>query len=184
MTLSVLIQKQREVVLINQFKKAYSIFSQAVQTLNMEYDGNWENVTIEQFYDDITKQVKTIKTCRHTAGCIDQGAFKYLKGGFGSNNNEANGYKFILPDGMQIWITGGRYASSYWHMNSLPDVSFGVDINGTKKPNQIGRDVFYFFVRDGRLQPFGNDDEGESCTSEMYGYTCAYKILSEGKFTY
>ena len=65
-----------------------------------------------------------------------------------------------------------------------------VDINGQKKPNQFGRDIFGFALKEHGLYPLGceadwcdktvdGDDHGRGS-----GWGCACKVLREGAINY
>jgi len=183
-TMPVLINKHREAVIISQLKKTYSLLSQVVYELNYEYGGNWKDLTFVQLGDDITSRIKTLKVCKLGEGCFEQTPVTYLKGGStGDWDILTNCYKFITADGVNILVEHSS-GSPLLHYNKKPDFGITVDVNGTKKPNRLGRDIFIFAIRDGKLIYAGIDDESASCTEEMYGYTCAWRVLTEGKFNY
>lgn len=59
-----------------------------------------------------------------------------------------------------------------------------VDVNGLAKPNQIGRDIFYFALyKNGKLEPYNINDTSD-CTKDGKGYSCAGRIFNEGKMNY
>lgn len=62
---------------------------------------------------------------------------------------------------------------------------FMVDVNGPRRPNKIGKDVFYFgLYLSGSVLPYGanasEDFVNENCTEESSGTTCAAKIVNGG----
>lgn len=57
-----------------------------------------------------------------------------------------------------------------------------VDLNGFKKPNAYGRDLFSFIINKKGLYPMGCDSEG--CISTTKGQGCACKVLREGAINY
>jgi len=64
-----------------------------------------------------------------------------------------------------------------------------VDLNGAKKPNTIGRDLFFFVIKENGLYPNGCDDDrycdANSTTGNFgKGYGCACKVLREGAMNY
>lgn len=67
-----------------------------------------------------------------------------------------------------------------------------IDINGKKGPNQWGRDTFRFhFMEDGSVKPYGYETsqatvEANCNTSGAAsdGYSCAFKVIKEGKMNY
>ncbi len=62
---------------------------------------------------------------------------------------------------------------------------FMVDVNGNKKPNMVGKDIFYYGVYlSGAILPYGSN-EGEqfvedNCSVGSNGKTCAAKITKNG----
>ncbi len=73
---------------------------------------------------------------------------------------------------------------------------FDFDINGPKKPNRLGRDVFLFFITNGKgalLYPFGGMDDhyggtnywwnngSDQCsTANKNGYLCTGRVMEKG----
>jgi len=94
-------------------------------------------------------------------------------------------YPFAMADGSVIALKflsnpGGGY---FW---GNPDLLFIVDVNGKQNPNKIGRDIFYFYLdknENGKVHPYGYKKE-DDCNKDGEGYTCAQKIISEGKMNY
>ena len=66
----------------------------------------------------------------------------------------------------------------------------GIDINGKKSPNIIGRDIFVFHLtQEGYLKPYGSGDFGESkvteanCSTNVTGNVgehCAARLIENG----
>ena len=68
----------------------------------------------------------------------------------------------------------------------------GIDVNGLKKPNKVGRDIFMFLLdSDGYLKPYGTNVNSEgyvdtiNCSSEATwskggGITCAARLAKNG----
>lgn len=60
--------------------------------------------------------------------------------------------------------------------NLLDDtLSIFVDVNGDKKPNRLGRDVFAFILTVNGLVPAGLNNSSENCSTT--GFDCAAKYL-------
>ncbi len=62
---------------------------------------------------------------------------------------------------------------------------FMVDVNGNKKPNMVGKDVFYYGIYlSGAVLPYGANEGDEfieqNCTTGSSGTTCAAKITRNG----
>ena len=78
---------------------------------------------------------------------------------------------------------------------SSPDIYFTVDVNGVKGPNKLGRDVFFLYMtkkdKSGKILPFTNEpflsggaDDRNTCDKDKPGYSCAYRVITEGKMNY
>ncbi len=140
------------------FNVAYSTFSQAV--LNMrQQDGDGlisrytaYNATdkvytyAEEFYENFYKysKLKVIGNCKHNKQIMNYNntaeAYTSLSGTIGSGKE---GFSDALSNGMcsSILINSGT-------------INIAVDINGKKRPNRLGHDIFYFYIdRNDRLQP-------------------------------
>lgn len=203
LTMPALIAKQKQAVLNAQFKKAYSLFTNAVfqaqaqmgypaycsywpndqrpcpakctdtnsynecvswtcadgSPIPPRYNGPRENCDLfeEQLF---TQTLKVIKFCENKAlanGCIDK-TYKGTdevkseqnpdneynpNGAFGSNNLKNTYSAWVLSNGMII-IKYGNY-------KSLSFPVYTIDINGQKKPNKWGYDLFTFIL-------WGTDD--------------------------
>jgi prepilin-type N-terminal cleavage/methylation domain-containing protein len=94
-------------------------------------------------------------------------------------------YAFTLADGSTLII---KFRNNYGggFLWGSPDMLFIVDVNGKKSPNTVGRDIFYFYLNandKGKVYPYGYA-QTDDCNKEGAGYTCAYKIITEGKMNY
>ena len=184
-TISGLIKKYQEYVLHNQLKRCYSVLSQTVTQLNYEYDGNWD-INLSQVFDDITAKIKTVKLCKGKSGCFESAPIKYRgRSGHSGNWNANNRCKFVINTGEFVMISKveGLVSSDYGYTIKNPKFELSIDINGMKRPNEYGKDVFEFGIRDGILVPAGIDTKSESCKNRQGpGYDCAWMVLVEGKF--
>lgn len=55
-----------------------------------------------------------------------------------------------------------------------------VDINGKSLPNTIGVDIYVFSIQPDGVHPFG----GDSCKSNSKGWSCAERVITEGKISW
>lgn len=95
------------------------------------------------------------------------------------------GYPLALADGSVVALKFLSNPSGGYFWGN-PDLMFIVDVNGKQKPNKIGRDIFYFYLdkrENGKVHPYGFGQE-DDCNKDGEGYTCAYKIITEGKMNY
>ena len=96
-------------------------------------------------------------------------------------------YPILLEDGSSVALkfrsnTGGGY---FW---GFPDITFIVDVNGKKKPNKVGRDIFFLYLNkdSSKIYPFikeklDSDTPAsyiDDCKPGGTGYSCAYKVIT------
>ena len=197
MTMPSLIANYQKKQTSAQLKKAYSTFAQAL--VSSQYDnGNsseWETTEPSSTYDDNLKYFETywkpylriVKMCKTMAECgYDITGYATL-----ANRNTFNYYGqasnvpgFIYGDGTYAYLR--PYNSNSTPDNPLLFQMLSIDLNGPKKPNIIGRDVFQFElnISKGVIRGFGSPS---SCTRENVGNNiqenpraCGGKILSDG----
>ncbi len=210
MTLPSIIQKQHEKVAVTQLKKAYSELSQAMSfavnedgtadTWNVyQYDSSGEDSSIGgdsegavQRYEphNLIKRLKVVKNCQFKSqGCFIDGGYKMLGGGRERNFETLNNqyYKIILSDGTAMAFEGYEP-----RLSSSEDRAYGeiwVDINGSKKPNVAGKDLFLFIYTKDRIYPYGYQKNNvplsnTNCKLNSSGYDCTSWVLAHGNMDY
>lgn len=149
---------------------------------NMDEMKNWFNTYFLPY-------IKVVNVCYGTSGC------------FADKIKTSNGSILTLsiPCGMQS-IAFTLNNGSYVCMDDFEDDRFGVrpygltigilvDINGDKKPNQLGKDIFAFVFKDEHLVPGGHDmtqaqidaNCSEKCSSGRFcGTYCTQKAVQNG----
>lgn len=214
-TIPVLINDYQKTQYVTGFKKAYTEFNQALKQMASDngcvddlkctglFDwGQWDTGT-DALGDELVKYFKIAKNCRRVAG---QGCFPAqivvnydgsLSNGYADIADDSIAtYKFMTVDGMSFGIRNsvtncqyeGGGASSYMNQRCGYII---VDVNGLKGPNYIGRDIFGFYITNGKgalLYPYGGIYTGNAwwssnnqCTdSDKYGYACAGRVMEEG----
>lgn len=187
MTLPTVINNTQDKQFKTAFKKQFSIISQAFQ---MVYLDDGEEIAIEKWREmpnyvcKIGKKLKAAKSglkCDEIQTMAPGDAFEnhvnsdvlWHKNGQWYNaqkqpmtSNIAYWYMtFYIPDGAWINFNCGRYVF--------------VDVNGAKKPNTIGRDIFYFLLPEKSASPsfFDENDiaEPNSCAGTIYFTTLTSK---------
>ena len=189
LTVPSLINKTQNQETVSKLKKAYSTFSQVTNSIIAEKGtprasyGGWAT-TKDDIYEIYKKYLINAKDCGSVPGCFTQEYFKTLAGAKTGNWDTTEGYKkLVLSDGTQVifenWIhadcNGDANGSTNWCARIF------VDLNGSKKPNIVGRDVFGFVIKEKSLQPIGCDTY--SCEG-TYGFGCTCKILKEEAINY
>ena len=200
MTLPTLIGNYQKKQTVAQLQKFYSIMSQALNRAEIDYgdmkywDFGNNNETIKFFNTYLKPYLKIIKT-------YEVGEFPTDINYYGTNGTIANGYgaiidnpKFVLADGTMI-ISIDLFPTETDHA-----INILVDINGFKKPNKYGRDVFAFSIQhEKKFIPAGigysSDIESSKeeyerdwlingnirgCSRDNIGFWCAALIMMDG----
>ncbi len=202
LTLPSLIQNYQEKANVTKLKKAYSILSQAMASAVNEngpadvwdiysFEKNKDNGDTEMYYRytpvNIIKQLNVTKDCGFKSeGCFVS-EYSRLNGGTDRDfENDNNGYyKLILADGMSIAFEG--YEPEMCEENNACG-EIWVDINGHKRPNVIGKDMFLFSYTKDKIVMYGLSTimkvplKQTSCRKNGTGYECAaWVILKENQ---
>lgn len=195
LTLPSLITNYRKKQTVAQLKKVYSELSQAAQ-MSVVQNGdmkNWDySLTGEEFFN--TYLSNFIKMSSQTVEDAKKYGIAYTRPSGAEEVSFTNLYDsgkiLTLASGTQILMDTVRYSSIQTYL---------VDLNGFKKPNRIGVDVFAFSVTHNGVQTFKWDD-GETvdiirdretlhngpsrhnyqCNSDSRGMWCAAMIEKDG----
>ena len=196
-TIPSLINKTRNQEYVSKLKKAYSTLAQATKLIVAEEGmpradkGGWAT-SGENLYLLYKKHLLKSRDCEGNVGCFEQGGYVGLNGTDQSNFNVAasekyNFRKLVLSDGVQIRFDGISTDCSTSRTGSSNFCAWmHVDINGAKKPNTYGRDLFEFIIKEnGGLYPVGCDnEETDKCDREHSGRACACKVIREDAMNY
>ena len=199
-TMPTLIQKYQEKQTVAALEKAYSVLSQVALQAQEEHGdiSTWiildenQNSTREIF-SYFEPYFKIVRKCDNKPGCWAKNTMS-LTGVARWSGNYYNGDKYInvtLADGMNLSFD---ICEPFYTVFGLPTeimrpfIIFGVDTNGDKQPNTIGKDIFFFALGQKGIIPFGIGDNSKNCsksiTSNTSGYGCAYKVLQEKAINY
>lgn len=189
--------------------KAYSTLQNATNKI-IEEEGlpsNWgwsnystdtDNSANEHIIDLYKNNLKVVYYCKGSWGdnkCMSIESIKY-KGldkqtatSIYSRTDIFGDYQFVLSDSTIIGVRFRNNAGAvFWDAPSA--LIFTVDVNGKKKPNVVGRDVFYFYLDNsrGKVFPFISDENSNkyanTCEVGKSGHSCAYRVITEGKMNY
>lgn len=197
-TIPTLIQKQREKAFHTAWKKTYAVMSNAILLTAQDYGGSFSgafasNKTNTELRDAILKHVQYIKSCKETVkdGCWHTPENWWQLSGHAAPVTNASKEKFpaaILKDGTLIQFA---YISSPVDCNNNEALTHAdVDINGFKKPNVIGKDIYRFNILcNGSISPAGVKGDYYDTNAQMgcdltankivRGFGCSAKYLSE-----
>lgn len=214
-----LIQNYQKTQYVEALKKAYATTNQALKQMSADYGciddlkctGLFNSTVTNQHYvlgEALVKYFKISKNCGTTVNnsCWPLITNKNYDGSFTGTNDTFDDYtyyKFITADGMSYAIgnyknncdTASDSSGKTGHM-SQDCGTITIDINGLKKPNQLGRDTFWFFITNGKgasLYPRGGIDDNyggnynwwdrpsKLCnSSNKNGSSCTGKIVEQG----
>lgn len=152
-TIPSLISDFQDKVVVTQLKKSFSILTQAFNEIKTE-SGELQEWCPKSVYTDyvaasacvidlFAKHLKVLKNCGINSGCLSPDGYKLLYNGGPNADFDANYYnKMQLVDGSSLIF----YA---WPSNASGGIEYLVilvDVNGPKKPNRYGYDLFEFSV--------------------------------------
>ncbi len=201
LTLPTLIQNYQEKANVTKLKKAYSILSQAMASAVNENGPAdiWDIYSFEKETADgetgmyyrytpvnIIKQLKITKDCGFKSeGCFHSEYTKLNGNKERDFENDNNGYyKLLLSDGMAIAFQGYEPDVCAKPKGNCGEI--WVDINGHKRPNVVGKDLFIFNYTKDKIVMYGEKAVTENylkrttCNLKSYGYACtAWVILKE-----
>lgn len=204
LTMPALLNDTKDQEIIAKLKKSYSIFSQATTMVQIEHpsmdwqtvEGNLDNTkTIYEYYKPFLKIAKDCGCGMTAPGCWSNDETKIL-------NGKLN-YQYAHKAGIGDTYCAARLADGTnisfdtWTGNYLGILPANkgfffvyIDVNGDKRPNALGRDVFLFVMLNekGIIVPAGNDNDSARCTKSdntaYAGLDCAAKVIKEGKINY
>ena len=191
LTVPALIQNTRKQEYVSALKKAYSTFSQAAQQIIAKEgspkcdDGGW-GCSSAEISEQFIKHLNILKDCGSGAGCFPQGAYKQIDEIHNTSvwDNRKDMQKFILAGGMQTAVELIDKNCGQGNNNDLCAYIYA-DLNGVKKPNIMGRDVFVFSLTEKGIRPTGCNNDGILCKPEITeAWGCACKVLSEDAINY
>jgi len=193
MTIPTLISNYQKTQYVTGLKKAYTEFNQIL--LQMAADNGCvndlkctglfaEGTTHQTLGDEIVKHFKVVKNCGINSGLGCWSSLVNINYD-GTSTTDINYdartdyYKFITADGMSIVIYNwANNCGIDWSTGVLGKMSqvcgaIAVDVNGLKKPNYWGRDIFWIYLTNGKgasLYPFGGIDDNQVGTNKWWNY--------------
>ena len=200
LTIPGLIQSTQNRILVAQLKKVYSVLSQALTAVTADNDGDITSVfasdnSSTNVLNVFANKMNVLKNCGGGTGCWTSTPYKYLNGDQRATDihsifSSGNYALAQLSDGASIALYSIKNScTSNGGDGPLKNKVCGtleVDVNGTKGPNQLGRDAFIFFIAQSGIYPYGAFFPAlNNCTTgSNEGTSCANKILTEGAMNY
>jgi len=205
MTMPMLLGNSREKEHVSKLKKAYSVISQAFALAIVENNtpNYWldtpedENggVAALSLQDKITPYYSVSKDCKNKGGCWPDNEVRQLDGtGSGFNfNTDTDFSTFRAADGtlFAFRVTDPSCETSFGTVASIQNVCAEVfiDVTGSKKPNQLGYDVYKFYIVRNGIYPAGMSGDTthsfeDQCLGRVSGLGCAAWVLRNSNLDY
>ncbi len=171
MTMPTLIAKIQNNILKNQFKRTYSVITNAFARVELDlgykpecyYDMNGNNGSLSEcnvLLNQLEKELKVAKVCENNAlknGCLPKSSYLGYENVMKNNNPDMSdddlnklpqmigcGFKKNSMENFYRSVVLNDGTIIVYH-NNWPKL-FAVDINGQKKPNKWGYDLYVFDV--------------------------------------
>jgi prepilin-type N-terminal cleavage/methylation domain-containing protein len=173
---------------ISAYKKLYSSLCQFHSALKRDNGGYFDGL-----FSDLDTTISTFKKYYNTAKVCEKDVTDTLcfptytnKSGYASSSNTAytpaNEKSLILSDGAILIfdLFSSNCTRSGELKSAIGCVRIRADINGWKKPNQVGKDIFDFYISEDKIILRG-DPLTTTAINDSYGWGNGYKILKTGK---
>ena len=208
LTVPTLIAKYTEQQTVTAVKKFYSEISQAYNAAiakNGPTD-TWELVyggeSAEKLLNILAPHLRIMNRCGAAGAngkCFGDATYKTLNPNvnwFLGNPGTYGSYASArLDNGFVFWTWANNCNMNVGSTEKLQHTcgTIGVDINGYKKPNALGKDTFYFWVTKNAIVPIGSRFDTEhpldtycnrSDAGGNNGYACAAWIIEKGNMDY
>ena len=152
-TMPTLIKNYQKKQTVVQLKKAYSELSQAISAAQKDFgmfeDWNFANFPTATdrnlyFYENFLKpNLKIVKYCAPSSGdCWADDSYTLTGTKYTTLNNSVQGN--------DSFVTASGYSVFFWLHGSGTGGWFFVDLNGKKKPNVLGKDIFTFMLNNSK----------------------------------
>lgn len=179
---------------VAQLKKVYSTLSQAYEMSKNENGPSeyWIDSTTAINTENVKKYVqkfwlpyfKSIQECSKSGDCNYDANAKTPSGNGNLALTGNNRYTIILSDGTLIafvpfsWDADAE--TQYWGSSQR----FYIDLNGAKRPNIIGKDVFILWINNdkisGNCQTNKEENINAECSKTGKCQCCSGKIIRDG----
>lgn len=177
-------------------KEDYSILQQMMKSAN--YAGAIENKVGENNLEDLEKwfetymlpYIKTSNVCYDEWGCwnknvLNSNGTKFIESGQCGYHS----ISFVLNNGSYVCMDDVGLNNSKYGVSSADNMLvLVIDVNGDKKPNMFGKDIFAVVYKDEQLIPAGydmgkdkiNQNCSETCSGNFCGTYCMVKVQRQG----
>ena len=182
LTLPTLINNYQKHVWVNQLKKSVSTLEQGFHLMlaQDEVDSLYNTVIFQKIAreDCVMGSMNENPACKEFCNDLK----KYFKADYTKHNAKVYGIngQEDYDASNEDWLTLNDGSMAYFNVMLGSDVIwdfFMIDVNGSKKPNRYGRDIFVFSLKDnGKLEP----NKAPDCNKTDFGIGCTAKVIENG----
>ena len=173
-------------------KKGLSILGQAKKLaeaqngsiMGWDFSDGFTAEAAEQFWNYLKPHLSVAKDCGSNTDCYKPNGLYYMYGGSADHASNSKYYKFVLADGSVMWfkmLEGERCSSSFANLQNVC-ATFFHDVNGDKKPNTFGKDIFNYKMTIDNIYPDSRADCKDDSSS--YGFGCSGYIIKNNNMNY
>lgn len=189
-TIPTVLQNSQTQATVSALKKSYTTLSQAYAQAAKDNGtvDTWDITGTQgalNIFNTLVPYLNLTKNCGYATGCFPSSAYRNLMGDVDTTNasfdSNASYYyaKAQLADGTLLAIRsygscGYKGGDSSLLQNVCAEAF--VDVNGFKQPNQVGVDLFEFYIGTNGLVPMGTKTE----TSNTFANNCKNKATDGG----
>ena len=199
MTIPTLIQNEQDKSTVVALKKAYSTMNNAYN-LAVKDNGTPDEWGLSDqdprgsaviILNTFANYLRISKNCGSSSSCFENNTYRFLNGSSFSMD-DANFAKSILADGSYLTVDfkSANCTQNRGSTKILSNVcaTMGIDINGSKKPNQVGKDFFSFIISKYGIIPHGTQSDlfypFSTCDSNHQGWGCGAWVLYNENMDY
>lgn len=200
-TLPTLIANHREKETVSRIKKAYSTIQQAYiravdengSPENWDLIDNRNPIGSTNMMNKLKPYLSITKTCVISDYSCWPKNIRYLNGtNLAFSDSEQKSTQAILSDGtmISVYVRDADCSENNGASKELSNVCgvFDIDINGKATPNQVGKDIFSFYITKYNIIPLGSQDDTDSfdrnCKKTSDGWGCAAWVLINENMDY
>jgi len=194
LTISTLISNSQKAQYYTAFQKGYAELSEIFESLILE---NGDMTGAIASYGSLTNAIRAkVKEGRFCPGGTMYGVCMSSSIKFSTGPDNFDGYDMIVfADGQTIAIQSVADDCT-WTWGNFTDAcgQIYLDTNSIKKPNEVGRDVFFFVLRNKKLVAEGEPGSGVEEDLTWYcnpkvadpngGRACATKLIQDREMDY
>lgn len=182
-TIPTLINRTHEKEYVSALKKSFSVLANA-QSLAENEEGSvmsWSYTSDEAqnakiVFDNLKPHLSILKDCAYADGCWAPTVYSCNNAGGPWNLTNTERYWFTLTDGTFVGILAPSAPSD------ASPIAFYIDVNGIKKPNAVGIDIFQVGMKNNKLYDYDAKNGAPGCYAN--NFTCSSWVLVNENLDY